>query len=278
MKADVFYGSAAGRFLMMALQKTGLFRLAAWAIGTRMSKPLIRRYIEKNGIDMSAFKGQSYDSFSEFFSRKRDIRFDPDPDALISPCDSLLSVYGISDGLIIPIKGSEYSVCDLVPDEEEAEKFRGGLCLVFRLEASDYHHFCCIDSGRTIKSGYVPGILHSVQPIAMRSVPVFRLNRRWWSVLETDHLGTVAQTEIGAVLVGGVSFFTDDGHFLRGQDMGTFEITGSTIVLMLTEDVRKRLELRNDIAEACDEGRETRVSIGTAIGSLAPLNRTEIGL
>ncbi len=268
MKADIFYSSAAGRFLLLALQKTGLFRLTAWALGTRASRPLISRYIEKNGIDMSSFNGQSYGSFSEFFSRRKDISFDPDPDAVISPCDSLLSVYAICDGLCIPIKGSEYSVCDLVPDEDEAEKFRNGLCLVFRLEASDYHHFCCIDSGRTIKSGYVPGILHSVQPIAMRSVPVFRLNRRWWSVLETDHLGTVAQTEIGAVLVGGVSFFTDDGHHLRGQDMGTFEIAGSTIVIMLTGDIRRRLVFREEIKSAWRDGGEARVSIGSAIGKI----------
>ena len=44
---------------------------------------------------MKPFDGQNYTSFAEFFTRKRsDTHHVIDSDALISPCDGLLSIYG----------------------------------------------------------------------------------------------------------------------------------------------------------------------------------------
>ena len=50
---------------------------------------------------------------------------------IISPCDGLLSIYGATEYLTIPMKGSTYTLTDLVPDREVAEIFQNGLCLVF---------------------------------------------------------------------------------------------------------------------------------------------------
>lgn len=145
--------------------------------------------------------------------------------------------------------------------------FRGELCLVFRLEASDYHHFCFIDDGEQTGSGYIPGLLHSVQPVALRSVPVFRLNRRWWNFLETEHLGPVLQAEICAVLVGGVTFFRGGGPFRKGEDMGCFELAGSTVLIFLNSDVLKRLSFSDEVMPVLRQ-EEVRVRMGEAIGIL----------
>ena len=269
MTADLFYKSLPGRMLFIFLQRAGFFRLAAWFLHTRMSKHLIHGYIRKHGIDMPHCDGQSYRSFAEFFSRKREKSdFAADPNVLISPCDGLLSVYTVTDGLEIPMKGSVYTLSDLVTCPETAELFRGGLCLVFRLEVSDYHHFCCIDDGRLIKTTYIPGELHSVQPIALRSVPVFRLNRRWWSIMETKHFGMAVQIEVGAVLVGGVSLCVKDAGFNRGDEMGHFELAGSTIILLLDSSVRKRLRFTESYASLHGSGKEARVRTGVRIGDL----------
>lgn len=218
---------------------------------------------------MKPFDGQNYTSFAEFFTRKRsDTHHVIDSDALISPCDGLLSIYGATEYLTIPMKGSTYTLTDLVPDREVAEIFRNGLCLVFRLEASDYHHFCCFDDGLLVETNHIPGQLHSVQPIAQYHVPVYRLNRRWWSVLETKHFGTAVQIEVGAMLVGGVSFSMESGWFNRGEELGCFELTGSTIVLLLRSDVRNRLVLNTSIIPAIDGKTEVRVQMGSAIGVL----------
>ncbi|MCR4962550.1 MAG: phosphatidylserine decarboxylase [Firmicutes bacterium] len=250
-----------------ALQKAGAFRLASRLLHSKASRALIPYYIKKNAIDMRPYAGQTYGSFAVFFARKRqEIRYAPEAAALISPCDGLLSVYRVTPDLTVPMKGSVYALADLLPDQKTVRRFGDGLCLVFRLEAADYHHFCCFDDGRLVETHFIPGQLHSVQPIACRQVPVFRLNRRWWSILETKNFGTAAQIEIGAMLVGGVSFALQGAAFHRGDDMGNFELAGSTIVLLLDSAVRRRLALLEPFMPALDGEKEVRVRIGAAIG------------
>ncbi len=265
MKADIFYTNAPGRALLKLMQKTGMFRPVAWFLHTRASRRMIPGYIKKNGIDMTSYGDREYDSFADFFGRKKiSLETVTDPERIIAPCDSLLSVYDITRDTVMPMKGSYYTIHDLVPDKETADSFLDGLCLVFRLEASDYHHFCFMDDGRLVKKGFIPGQLHSVQPIALEHFPVFRLNRRWWSIFETSHLGTVAQIEIGAMAVGGVTFAPSGDTFKRGEEMGNFELAGSTIVVLLTAETKRRILLDND--PGCGTGKEVRVKIGSAIG------------
>ena len=74
--------------------------------------------------------------------------------------------------------------------------------MVVRLCANDYHHYCYIDDGFQGRNHFVKGLLHSVQPIALENAPVYRQNRRMWTILDTVNFGKVAQIEIGALLVG----------------------------------------------------------------------------
>ena len=269
MKADLFYKTALGRAVFKALQKLGFFRLAAWLLHTRISKHMIPQYIRKHGIDMKPYTGQTYESFAAFFSRKRDSTYYViDPKVLISPCDGLLSVYAVTGDLTIPMMESIYTLNDLVPDPKVTALFQNGLCLVFRLEASDYHYFCCFDDGLLIESRFVPGQLHSVQPIAQRTAPVYRLNRRWWSVLETKNFGTVVQIEVGAMMVGEVSFSIADAWFNRGDEMGHFELAGSTIILLLNSSVRQRLLFREAITPSVISGKEMHIQMGAEIAVL----------
>ena len=268
MKADFFYKSVPGRSILKVCQKSGAFRVAAWALRTPPSRGLIPRYIRRNGIDMTPYAGQRYRSYAEFFSRSKEVSTPVSaPEELISPCDGLLSVYPVTPELDIPMKGSRYRLRDLLPAAELAGSFCGGLCLVFRLEASDYHHFCCFDDARLLRWGYIPGQLHSVQPIACDRVPVYRLNRRWWSLLETKNFGLAVQIEVGAMLVGGVRFAGQEHALRRGEEMGNFELAGSTVLLLLGPEVRQKLVLEEPFAGAV-EGREVRVSMGQRLGRL----------
>ena len=269
MKADIFYRTIPGRFIFKVLQKAGCFRLAAWFLHTRISRRMIPNYIRKYGIDMKPYAGQTYESFAAFFSRKRDnICYVTKPDVLISPCDGLLSVYTVTKDLTLSMKGSVYALNDLLPNPDAAALFQNGLCFMFRLEASDYHHFCCFDDCLLIETEFIPVQVHSVQPIAQRTVPVFRLNRRWWSTMKTKHFGTAVQIEVGAMLVGGVSFSAENAWFKRGDEMGHFELAGSTIILFLTSPVRQRLRFGESITPYINSGKETRVQIGAGIGVL----------
>ena len=213
---------------------------------------------------MDQFCPGHYRSFREFFLReKKERTVDPVPDHLVSPCDGWLSACPVGENRQFFLKGSCYRISDLIRDRGVAEGFSGGLCLVFRLCASDYHHYCFIDDGIQKSTQFIEGQLHSVQPIACETFPVFSLNRRVWSLLETRHFGPVVQTEIGALVVGGIVNRNPEGPFRRGQEKGRFELSGSTVVLFFEQN---RVTLEPEIREALEQNPEVRVELGQWIG------------
>lgn len=262
---DWLYTTAPGRMTLQVLLHSGALKLGEKIARSGISKPFVGRYIRKNHIDMRDFKGQQYDSFQEFFSRKReDVPVDMEPTHLISPCDGYMSAYKIKSNSTFKIKGSLYKVTDLVKDKKIAKEFIGGDCVVLRLCASDYHHYCFIDNGFQEKNHFVKGVLHSVQPIACESVPVYRLNRRMWTILDTDNFGKVAQIEIGALLVGGIVNDSENVIMRRGKDMGHFELIGSTIVLLFKKDT---IDILPEYLKQMKGEREVRVLQGQHIGN-----------
>ena len=54
------------------------------------------------------------------------------------------------------IKGSHYSLHDLLQDADLAARYTGGDCLVLRLCPSDYHHYCYIDDGFQGENHFIP--------------------------------------------------------------------------------------------------------------------------
>lgn len=267
MNADFLYSNAAGRLLLKCVLGSGVLRPAAWLMRSPVSKFAVPGYIRRNGIDMSDFAGQEFGSFAAFFARRRpDLPVEQAPDALISPCDSRLTVYPLA-GQSLAIKGSAYRLCDLIPNEAVAARFDGGLCFIFRLCPSDYHHFCYIDDCVHHPAHFIPGQLHSVQPIACETVPVYRLNRRQWCLLDTAHFGTVAQIEVGAMVVGGM-VHEKNGAAKRGEEMGRFELAGSTVVQLFSAEMRKRLTLLPEFAPVMNGKTELPVHQGQVIARL----------
>lgn len=267
------YTGAFGRLLLKLLLKGGLFRLAERFLSTKYSKPLINAYIRKHKIDMSLFDGQSYETFQQFFARKRtNGKISSPSDALISPCDGLLSAFPIHENSAFSMKGSSYRIQDLVDDNELASLFQSGICLIFRLQATDYHHFCYIDDGFQYTNHLIPGMLHSVQPIACESVPVYRLNRRLWTLMDTKNFGKIIQIGVGALLVGEIVHKNSCCSFTRGEEMGHFELAGSTIVLLFEKD---RIHLNEKIKNAIAQGKEVPVHMGEVIGASNQNSRNE---
>lgn len=259
------YETKTGRVCLKGLLYSGALKLGEVFVRSTLSKSLIASYIRNNQIDMRDYKGQQFRTFQDFFSRKRkDIPVDMEKDHLISPCDGYLSAYPIRENSRFFIKGSWYKVRDLVTDPREASIFSGGYCVIIRLCADDYHHYCYIDDGFQRENHFVKGVLHSVQPVACEHVPVYRLNRRMWNILETKNFGKVAQIEIGALLVGGMVNMGQNVPMRKGKDMGHFELIGSTIVLLFEKDI---IDLLPEVKEAISRDKEMRVRQGQYIGN-----------
>ncbi len=240
-----------------------LSRMAGWFLDRGVSRILIGPFVRKNNIDLSLCADTDFKSFNDCFSRrlKPELRpADNAPDALIAPCDALLSVYPIRSGSVFPAKQSYYSVADLLGDAEQAKSFDGGLCLVFRLCVHHYHRYIYFDDGREIGRKKIAGVLHTVRPVALEQYPVFVRNTRECTLIDTDHFGLAAQIEIGAMLVGKIENHPPKASVQRGEEKGLFRYGGSTIVVLLGKG-------RATIDEVHMTGAETPVMMGQRIGS-----------
>ncbi len=261
------YGCPAGRAVLKLAASRPVSQLAGRFMDSPLSRPLIGPFIRKSGIDMSDYLPLPYACFNDFFCRpiRRALRPVPSEEQVfMAPCDGLLSAYRITDGLVLPIKQSRYTVEELLGGDTGAEAFRDGICLVFRLCVNHYHRYAYLDGGTVIRKRFLPGELHTVRPIALAALPVFTRNCREYTLMETAHFGHVAQIEIGAMLVGKIRNHKGPGmSFRRGEEKGRFLYGGSTVVLLLEKG---RAALDGELFENTALGLETPVRLGEALG------------
>lgn len=261
------YKTVPGRVALKAVSARWVSVAVGKFMDSPLSKPLIKGFVRKNGIDLSEFESDGFTCFNDCFCRR--IKAGKRPisqgnDALISPCDGLLSAYRITPHTTLDIKGSLYRVRDLVNNAELAEKYADGVCLVFRLCVNHYHRYIYVDNGSKGENVFIPGKLHTVRPIALEALPVFVRNCREYTVMDTENFGTVTQIEVGALLVGRIANHHGAHKFCRGEEKGTFLYGGSTVILLLRKDAAK---IDEKYFVATENGEETDVRMGEIIGS-----------
>ena len=227
------YNNAFGRFLLRPLISRPISKLAGAYLSSRLSKGLIKKFVKNNNIDLNEFYSDNFRCFNDCFCRKIKEGQRPLEEGLIAPCDGLLSVYPIEDGLVLPIKQSQYSIAELLDDDVLAKEFDGGTVLVFRLCVNHYHRYSYFDDGVKGDNKFIKGRLHTVRPIALGQYPVFAQNCREMTVMDTVHFGKAVQVEVGAMLVGKIANLHGSGPIKRGEEKGMFLYGGSTVVLLL---------------------------------------------
>lgn len=261
------YETYIGRIILKPLITRPVSDFVGKLLNLHISKILIKGFVKKNNINMDDYVKKEYTSFNDFFIR--DIKdgkrpFDMENNHLASPCDAKVLAYKIDENKQFYIKNSWYTIGQLLENEKLAEKYVGGDCLIFRLEATDYHHYCYFDNGKQGDNIFIKGKFHTVQPIAMETVPVFKHNSRCYCVLETENFGTAIQIEVGALFVGKITNFHSNNTFVRGSEKGRFEFGGSTIILLFENN---RINLDNSIIQNSQNDIETIVKMGEKIGA-----------
>lgn len=263
---NLLYGSALGRMILKILTYPRLSIIAGKFLDSKASRFLIPLFIKKNNISLEEYEDEEYESFNAFFTRriKPECRpVDTDPNHFIAPCDGYLSVYPIEDGLIMPVKQSMYSVADLLKDEELAKEYDGGTCMVFRLCVHHYHRYCYLDGAFKDDNVHIDGVLHTVRPVALRKVPVFKENSREYTILHTDHFGDVIQMEVGAMFVGRIDNYHQKARVERGLEKGRFLFGGSTIIVLIKKDM---IRVPSSVFDKTRRGKEIPVKQGQKIG------------
>lgn len=259
------YNSPIGRCLLKLVINPFFSEINGVYNSSVFSKRKITSFVKKYRVNLSECKKREFTSFQDFFAREFKASARPitkDKDRLIAPADSKLLLYPIREKLKLSIKGSEYTLQELVGGRLDLSGYQKGLCMVFRLSMDDYHRYCFVDDGCIKRRMQIRGRLHTVSSIS-KDYKVYKENSRVVNVLETKQFGEIICIEVGALLVGKIVNHRIRS-FKKGQEKGYFKLGGSTIILLFREGC---VEADPDIVIANDKGMETKVQYGEGIGT-----------
>jgi phosphatidylserine decarboxylase len=246
------------RFLPRGLASRAAGRWAELQRPRALVRWQIRRYARRYGVDLAEAREpiESFASLQAFFTRalRADARpLDPDPRALVSPCDGAWGEAGaIRSGLLLQLKGASYSLARLLANESDARSYEGGQYATLYLAPRDYHRFHSPADVSLERALHVPGTLWPVNRAGLEGIAgVFARNERTVCHARSPS-GPLCLVAVGALLVGRIrlSFDSDlsrrawrrspvlrdysgaEPRLARGAEWGRFEL-GSTLVLLL---------------------------------------------
>lgn len=239
------YQSVPGKTLSKWLIKRPLSVLYGMAQESSWSHKKVQPFIRDFNIKIEEYQPEEgrteedpYRSFNSFFIRRFRNGFRPfeAADALMPAfCEARYFGYeslGPEDK--VPVKGDLLGGEALLANKKWGEVFDNGPCLLARLCPVDYHRFHFPDDGEILDHYRVPGVLHSVNPIALKeNENIFAVNERQVTILDTKNFGKLAYVEVGAICVGKiVQSRPMTGSFKRGEEKGYFLFGGSTVIVL----------------------------------------------
>jgi len=186
--------------------------------GIEEGKPIshykIKDFVDFYGINMDDFEPsnlEKYSTFEDFFVRKhregtRPLEEINNPKRATVVADARVVVYDtVAESKKLWIKGSDFSIINLVMDNKLGARFKDAAVASFRLSPQDYHRYHSPVSGTIKDFRSLPGDYYQVDPIALRSkVNILTNNARDYVVIDSPEFGEVLLVAIGATDVGTV--------------------------------------------------------------------------
>lgn len=271
----------------------GLYSAAVgWGARQVLPRPLralvYRAFATRVGaaLDEVELPLEEYESFSQFFARRLrpDMRpLHEDPATIVAPCDGVVAAIGQAEqGRLIQAKGKDYSLAQLIGDEELSDALIGGSYLTIYLSPADYHRVHSPVSAKLLGYSYIPGTLFPVNALFSRSVDeLMAVNERVVFHLDTE-LGKVAMVMVAAIGVSNVEITHDslqvrhlrsrgrtphrvvfDRPFPvdRGEELGIFHLGSTTILIFEPGQVELgALRLGDTLRLGSEIGRPARSS------------------
>lgn len=267
----IYSNSFAKTFLPEVASKKILTKLYGVGCDSKFSRRYIKSFVDKFNINMDEYEKNidEYNSFNDFFYRrlsKSSRNICNDEKSFISPCDGkLLAIDKLDENSSFTVKGFKYTLSELLQNENLSKEYSNGTCLVFRLCPTDYHRFHFVDSGVCSQSKFIKGKYYSVNPVALENISkVFSENKREYSILKSHNFDDVIYIEVGATFVGSIiQTYSSSSEINRGDEKGYFKFGGSTVIVVLKENI---LKIDEDICCQSKLGIETSVYMGEKIG------------
>lgn len=227
----------------------------------------IKQFIKAYQVDMqqaAESNPHAYPTFNAFFTRalKEGIRpIDDMHNSLVNPADGVISQLGtLQDNLMIQAKGHQYTVEDLLANDDKASLFKDGFYSTIYLSPKDYHRVHMPLSGKCNQMTYIPGKILPVKLKTAATVPnLFAINERVVCYFETA-FGKMAVILVGATIVGSIEVawhgvvngkhpgtittwdYDEPISLEKGQEMGRFNI-GSTVIVLCENQPDKHWQI-----------------------------------
>lgn len=270
------YQSNSGKALSHLICQPAISKLYGALQDTAWSKNKIAPFIKNFNIPMDDYLPETqntespYSSFNQFFIR----RFKEGKRAFVQNSDDLaafsearyLGYNSVHDDESIPVKGIYLKPKHLISNSLWEESFHDGPLLLARLCPVDYHRFHYPDDGIILDDYRVEGLLHSVNPLALKSKQdILITNERHITIVETKNFGKLAYIEVGAICVGKIvqsKPLVKGDSFKRGQEKGYFLFGGSTVIVI---GEKGKWTPSQDILEFTKKGMETYLHLGMSV-------------
>lgn len=213
---------------------------------------------------------QSYGfkSWDDFFTRRfrpniRPIAFPVDDSIVVNPCESrpLSVAAGVAATCHFSLKGTSYSLFDMLDNDAYAQQFVGGTVYQGWLSVLNYHRWHAPVSGRVVKILQISGTyfaadpsqgFEKVDPFTGRSSPdrqapdgsqklLSSIATRTVILIQADNaeLDMVGFVAIGMAEVSScVATVVAGQHVCKGQDIGSFHYGGSSCCLLFGPGVK----------------------------------------
>ncbi|NOU96286.1 phosphatidylserine decarboxylase [Paenibacillus sp. LMG 31456] len=253
------------RLLTELSSRKAISQLTGAFAKSRASRGLIPRFAKIYGIPLEDAEKQwtDYVSLNDFFTRrlKQGLRvIDAAPQALVSPVDAMITGIGnITDGLILNVKGQDYTVDELLNYSPRTVNYKNGFYFVLYLSPTDYHRIHSPIEGDIIEKEHVPGKVYPVNEFGLRHMRrVLSRNERLITYMQHEK-NELAVVKVGAMNVSSIQYASPlPTHLGRGDELAFFEF-GSTVVLLLETD---SFESRSDLQVG------SKVKMGEKLGSM----------
>ncbi|MHC5063766.1 MAG: archaetidylserine decarboxylase [Planctomycetota bacterium] len=247
------------RILLQLLPKLALSRLTGLLtripLPRALRAPLYRSFARRYGAELDQVAGelQDYSSLAAFFARPLRAGARPLADSpLLWPCDGRVVTAGELEAQRIPqVKGREYSLADLLGEQELAAEISGGSQATVYLAPGDYHRVHSPCAAELLAIREIPGTYFPVNPPAVACIDeLFLRNARVVFSLRLPGGRPAAVVMVAALNVGDTRVSASIGdHLAAGDELGRFGF-GSTTVFILgpgetrIEDLEPELRVR----------------------------------
>lgn len=174
----------------------------------------IQSFIDFYKIDMSLFSPsdpKEYGSMKDFFIRKFAVHARPidepsNTKKAMTPADARLAVFpSVSETKALWIKGNQFTIGNLLQDDQLARRWRDGAVASLHLSPQDYHRYHSPITGTVKWFRQIPGDYYQVDPVVLHSsVNTLTTNARCCICIENEKFGQVLFAAIGSTDIGTV--------------------------------------------------------------------------